>query len=716
MLKKAICTGMHIASMMVLCVSLLIGVIAWGDLGASTEALFENHSYEVSARMQMDIINEAEIIWKYFDAKQTLGLLEKEDDSATIAEMYVLYDFLEKLGIPQEEVTILIEKYGLTKEGISAFLLDYYGISPEVLEQVYQEASDGTYSTDISILDEYGYETEIIFEDEASDENIYADARAYCAYGDEMFNPDNTNLRYTITKNGEIIDSNLRENEGTDFLTVYQADSNGYELKIWLDDSYPVDDYYSSQSYLYNRFQNMKRIIGAIVIGMLVLSLILVILLTCYAGRVKGIKEIKLAWVDRPPLELVLIFWALVAAGVVAAVVFSASNSYYESSYVWVVISTVAVALGDSLALTGYLSLVRRVKSRTLWKNSLCYMIISGIKRIFRNLLSVTRVSQQLIVACSTYVFLMLVLCLFHTPLSILIAIIISIVGLIIVYRDAMSRKRILEGIEKITSGELDYQIDLDKINFLQMEVAESINQVGTVMNQAVNQSMKDERLKTDLITNVSHDIKTPLTSIINYVDLLKREEIQNEKAQGYLEILDQKSQRLKQLTEDLVEASKLSSGNVVLNMEKMDFNEILMQALGEFEEKFESRNLQVVLKRPEGQVAVMGEGRRIWRILENLFQNVYKYAMPGTRVYAELVKEEKEMIFTLKNISQYSLNIDADELTERFIRGDVSRTTEGSGLGLSIARDLTTLQKGGFDIHLDGDLFKAILRFELIE
>ena len=716
MLKKAICTGMHIASMMVLCVSLLIGVIAWGDLGASTEALFENHSYEVSARMQMDIINEAEIIWKYFDAKQTLGLLEKEDDSATIAEMYVLYDFLEKLGIPQEEVTILIEKYGLTKEGISAFLLDYYGISPEVREQVYQEASDGTYSTDISILDEYGYETEIIFEDEASDENIYADARAYCAYGDEMFNPDNTNLRYTITKNGEIIDSNLRENEGTDFLTVYQADSNGYELKIWLDDSYPVDDYYSSQSYLYNRFQNMKRIIGAIVIGMLVLSMFLVILLTCYAGRVKGTKEIKLAWVDRLPLELVLIFWALVAAGVVAAVVFSASNSYYESSYVWVVISTVAVALGDSLALTGYLSLVRRIKSRTLWKNSLCYMSVSGIKRIFRNLLSVTRVSQQLIVACSTYVFLMLVLCLFHTSLSISIAIIISIVGLVIVYRDAMSRKRILEGIEKITSGELDYQIDLDKINFLQMEVAESINQVGTVMNQAVNQSMKDERLKTDLITNVSHDIKTPLTSIINYVDLLKREEIQNEKAQGYLEILDQKSQRLKQLTEDLVEASKLSSGNVVLNMEKMDFNEILMQALGEFEEKFESRNLQVVLKRPEGQVAVMGEGRRIWRILENLFQNVYKYAMPGTRVYAELVKEEKEMIFTLKNISQYSLNIDADELTERFIRGDVSRTTEGSGLGLSIARDLTTLQKGGFDIHLDGDLFKAILRFELIE
>lgn len=716
MLKKAICIGLHIAAMVVLCVSLLIGAIAWGDLEASTEALFENHSYEVSAKMQMDIINEADIIWKYFDAKQTLGLLEKEDESTTIEEMYVLYDFLAELGIPQEEVTILIEKYGLSKDGISAFLLDYYGISPEVLEQAYIESTDGTFSTDLSILDKYGYETEIIFQGEDEDENIYAEARSYCDYGDVMYDPDNTNLRYTITKNGEMIDSNLHEGEGTDFLIAYQTVQNGYELKIWLDDSYPVDDYYFSQSYLYNHFQTMKKIVVAIAASMLVLSLFFVILLTCYAGRVKGTSGIQLAWIDRPPLEVVLIFWALVAAGVVAAVVFSASNSYYDSSYIWVGISAAAVALGDSLALTGYLSLIRRIKSHTLWKNSLCYRIFAGIRRVIRNLLSITRVSQQLFVACSTYIFLMLILCLIRTKLTISLAIIISIIGMVIVYRDAVSRKRILEGMEKITSGELDYQIDLEKINLFQMEVAESINQVGTVTKRAVDQSLKDERLKTDLITNVSHDIKTPLTSIINYVDLLKREEIQNEKAQGYLEILDQKSQRLKSLTEDLVEASKLSSDNVVINMEKMDFNEILLQALGEFEEKFQSRNLQVVLKRPEGQVLVMGEGRRIWRILENLFQNVYKYAMPGTRVYAELVKEEKEMIFTLKNISQHSLNVDADDLTERFIRGDVSRTTEGSGLGLSIARDLANLQKGGFSIHLDGDLFKAILRFELIE
>jgi len=282
-------------------------------------------------------------------------------------------------------------------------------------------------------------------------------------------------------------------------------------------------------------------------------------------------------------------------------------------------------------------------------------------------------------------------------------------------YKDAISRQRILEAAERITSGELDYQIDLSEINHLQMDVAQSINQVGNGIQMAVQQSIKDERLRTDLITNVSHDIKTPLTSIINYVDLLKREDIQNEKAQGYLEILEQKSQRLKQLTEDLVEASKLSSGNVVLNLEQMDFNEILQQALGEFEEKFQERYLQVVLKRPEGHVYVLAEGRRMWRILENLFQNVYKYAMPATRVYAVLEKKQDYMLFALKNISEYSLNVDAEDLTERFIRGDVARSTEGSGLGLSIAKNLTTLQNGEFHIHLDGDLFKVTLKFDLI-
>ena len=231
---------------------------------------------------------------------------------------------------------------------------------------------------------------------------------------------------------------------------------------------------------------------------------------------------------------------------------------------------------------------------------------------------------------------------------------------------------------------------------------------------------MKDERLKADLITNVSHDIKTPLTSIINFVNLLKREEIQDERIRGYIDVLDSKSQRLKQLTDDLVEASKISSGNISLQMERINFAELVNQTCGEFADKFRERCLEIVRNMPEKPVYIEADSRRIWRVVENLFSNACKYALEGTRVYLEIrtIREgEREFaIFSMKNISAQALNIPADELTERFIRGDISRSSEGSGLGLSIAKNLTELQKGKFEIYLDGDLFKVLLTFPCLE
>ena len=220
--------------------------------------------------------------------------------------------------------------------------------------------------------------------------------------------------------------------------------------------------------------------------------------------------------------------------------------------------------------------------------------------------------------------------------------------------------------------------------------------------------------MKADLITNVSHDIKTPLTSIINYVDLMKRENITNERLKRYLEVLDQKSQRLKNLTEDLVEASRASSGNLTLHLERLNFVELVKQACGEFEEKFAERKLTEVTSFPEHPLPVIVDGRRTWRIIENLFQNTKKYAMPGTRVYVSVEEADGYACFTMKNISETELNISAEELTERFIRGDSSRTTEGSGLGLSIAQSLTRLQNGIFEIYLNGDLFQVSVQFEL--
>ena len=264
--------------------------------------------------------------------------------------------------------------------------------------------------------------------------------------------------------------------------------------------------------------------------------------------------------------------------------------------------------------------------------------------------------------------------------------------------------------------------MDETGLNGDNLVLAKAVNRIGDSVREAVETSMKDERLKADLITNVSHDLKTPLTSIINYVDLIKRERVDNPKVQEYIEVLDTKSQRLKQLTEDLLEASKISSGNIVLHMERINLVELLNQTLGEFSEKFEQKGLMSVVNAPSQAVYVLADSRRSYRVMENLFNNIYKYALEGTRIYIDLGFTEWKsadgsgsqagVFLSLKNISAMELNVAPEELTERFIRGDESRTTEGSGLGLSIAKNLTEAMNGMFEISIDGDLFKVVLVF----
>lgn len=246
-------------------------------------------------------------------------------------------------------------------------------------------------------------------------------------------------------------------------------------------------------------------------------------------------------------------------------------------------------------------------------------------------------------------------------------------------------------------------------------ELGENINHLKQGMEKAVNESIKAERLKTDLITNVSHDLKTPLTSIINYTDLLKKEKIENENAKKYIDILEKKSKKLKILTEDLIEVSKISSGNETVALEKIDFKELVLQANGEFAEKFEEKNLEVISNLPKEAVIVDLDGKKIWRVLENLYQNVYKYSLENTRVYVDLIVND-HIVFTIKNISKEKLNIPPDELMERFIRGDSSRHTGGNGLGLSIAKDLSKLNGGTLSIQIDGDLFVVKIKLDNIK
>ena len=297
-------------------------------------------------------------------------------------------------------------------------------------------------------------------------------------------------------------------------------------------------------------------------------------------------------------------------------------------------------------------------------------------------------------------------------PAGLILFALIQIIAGVVVFGISRDVRIVAEGVAEISSGNLDYKCEIRRKASPLKGLGEGVNHIGDGLKAAVETSLRDERMKTELITNVSHDLKTPLTSIINYINLLKTEKMPTEEAEHYVEVLDGKAQRLRQLTEDLIEAAKANTGNIELERMPLAFDELMKQAIGEFEDKFVTRNLTVIADYPEEAAVILADGRRMFRILENILQNAYKYALEGTRLYAQLSKEQGNVVFVLKNISAAQLNISVDELMERFTRGDSARTTEGSGLGLSIANDLTTLQGGSFEILLDGDLFKVVITF----
>ncbi len=273
----------------------------------------------------------------------------------------------------------------------------------------------------------------------------------------------------------------------------------------------------------------------------------------------------------------------------------------------------------------------------------------------------------------------------------------------------------IIEGTSRIKNGELDYKIDvLGNDSFTNL--AENINNIGEGLEKSIETQLRSERMKSELITNVSHDLKTPLTSIINYIELIKKEDVTPEHVNDYIKVLDQKSKRLKILIEDLFEASKASSGNLELNMENIDIVQLIRQSIGEMEEKLTNSNLDIRLNLSSEKINIYADGRRMYRVFENLLSNISKYSLPSTRVYIDLLEFDESVIITMKNISSYELNFDATEITERFKRADESRNTEGSGLGLAISKDLVNLQGGKFSVEIDGDLFKSILEFPKID
>ncbi len=547
-----------------------------------------------------------------------------------------------------------------------------------------------------------------------------------------IYSPDDMKFR----SNAEI-----SENEMFNNVSGYEyAFPEGTQIWIGIDTKFKVEN--DQYSYVYTTYNNVVPHIWKFLIGILFCGLgwiALWVYFTMTTGKVydeEGKFVSRLSAFDRVPTEIV---GAMMFAAVIGVVMLFyqledrlenniyfqydswISDTSYVKTYFILLVAAYGVAVSVLLQLF-WCTFVSRVRFGVLWKGSISHKILRTIQKMFRGISRHRMVVVRTLIPYNAFLIFNLICVLglyitmrmeqiyFVLCLTVLLSVDIS-VGFYL-FRRASEVNDIIDGIARIRSGDVDFVLDSENLHGDNKELAEAVNNIGEGIRKAVETSMKDERMKADLITNVSHDIKTPLTSIINYVALLKREKIKTEPVKGYIDILDAKSQRLKHLTDDLVEASKISSGNIVLENAQMDFNELIKQAVGEFSEKFEDCGLQTVMNDCKDYTTIYADNRRMWRVIENLFNNVCKYAMPQTRVYVDVHNVNGKVEASIKNISRNALNIKSEELTERFIRGDISRTTEGSGLGLSIARNLTELQGGELILFLDGDLFKATVRF----
>lgn len=482
-----------------------------------------------------------------------------------------------------------------------------------------------------------------------------------------------------------------------------------------------VDTDFTAQDDLYdasNEYVKLHPWVKISIVGAfisLIGWILTLVYLTIAAGHREDEEGIHLSWIDKIKTEIVTAAFLLIAVELVL-LVSHVNNRTWNVSGLLVAYGTVSFVL-DTAFLIFYLSMVRRMKAEVMWKNSLACWLCRGIGKTFRERTVTVRVLALFgihMIVC----FILAMGAFYYRKVAALVLLLVFCgVEAYFILREAVEQYRILSGVEHIREGALTEKIDLDELHGENRRLAESINDIGAGLLRVVDDNTKNERMKADLITNVSHDIKTPLTSIINYVNLLRMEDIENERARSYIEIIDEKSQRLKQLTMDLVEASRISSGNIKLDMQKIDIVELVYQTGGEFNEKFETKELTIVTKLPKSAVFIYADGRQLYRAVENLYNNVAKYALEKTRVYVEVMAKDGRAVFSIRNVSERSLaqeNSNAGDLTERFTRGDSSRTTEGSGLGLSIAKNLTGLMGGEFKITVDGDLFIATMVFPL--
>ena len=438
------------------------------------------------------------------------------------------------------------------------------------------------------------------------------------------------------------------------------------------------------------------------------------VFLMCAAGHRNGTDEIVTTVWDHLWLDVFAVGAVLAEVFVFyVAAIFLINVDVAYLPFILFVTAVATLCMGWLLLLF-LLSFSVRVKLGKWWRHTLCYQLFRKIGQFARMIWENIGFLWKVILVMLVLAFFegIGVLMFFNSDIALLLWLLEKLVLYPLVLWYCVQLNQLKSGTEKIAGGEPGYQISTKRMTGIFKEQGEQINHISDGMTHAIEERMKSERFKTELITNVSHDIKTPLTSIINYVDLLEKEELHNETAQEYLEVLERQSSRLKKLIEDLIEASKASTGNLPVHLERLEAGIFMTQTVGEFEEKTKEAGLDLVIEKPETPVYIMADSRHFWRVIDNLMNNICKYAQSGTRVYINLEVKEAQVSITFRNTSKYPLNISSDELMERFVRGDASRNTEGSGLGLSIANSLMDLMGGTFRLYVDGDLFKVVLGF----
>ncbi len=530
-----------------------------------------------------------------------------------------------------------------------------------------------------------------------------------------------TNWRYTIDDlNGNRIIGNYEGQTAFEDKNVYYEYIDGqtslegsYTITLYVLSDLKEKDVFYDAAKACSVAYDMRYAVYIIAFISAALFALLIVFLFCSAGYKKAGAGMSGGITEKIPPDVFTLLVLFAVYMNYVALNFSDGLGDYSILFAIPVLFVI-----DYLIATLYLkSIAIHLKLRSLVRSTLVHralrFVFKPIVYAFKNSRGMSRTAVLCTAVCGVF-FILLLMCDGESEKHIVLVISMLILFFIAALLHSAKLKTLTSATEKIAKGDFLHSVDTSRLYGDLRALGNDINRINEGLSKAVKDKMKSERLKTELITNVSHDLKTPLTSIISYVDLLEKEDIESENAKKYIDVLSRQSARLKKLTDDLFEAAMASSGNIKMELSRCDVGVLLNQTAGEFEDRLEGARLSLVINLPSEPVFITADPRRLWRVFENLMGNICKYSQEQTRVYLDLEKKARIAVIRFKNISRDMLNVSGDELTARFVRGDSSRNTEGSGLGLSIAKSLAELQGGSLDVKIDGDLFAVELIFPL--